>query len=592
MQARVQPSWPAVPVRPRRTTRRRGRRHAARPSRASRVRSGAAWIAAGLGACLLGGVAVSAPLWSARWNAWAQTDAARQFQAETLQALSAQTVSPAGTTSSSGGAPAANTASGQVLARLVIPAIGVDSYVLQGLTLNDSSVWSGLLDRGPAHLQGSALPGQPGNDVIFGHVNVWGAVFLQLHRLRPADEVLLETPGHTYIYQVTGSQAVAPTDVAAVQPHGRAATLQLVTCTGLWDTQRLIVYARLVAGPTTAAATGPVSLATARSLAGASEQALLRPPPVFQPIRGLAGALLRWPYAQWRQVWRDLQGLHWQAAWRAALRQARLVRGTAVPSPTPPEPALTYQIAGAWRLPGGQARVVVQEEAPASATPARVLAYTVGGGASGPSILAVRPVRFRTPQVWDISPPTAATAWQRGVLACGGDSVHWWVGPVQPVPNDGFTFQARASTLTLLQPDGLPLGGVAQPQLSEGLVPVACGDLTGDGTTSLVVRTSIPPESGKGPDTGSVAVYALEGGQATLIGQMSGGDAAPALVQPAPDGPWDIVVPQAQGPAQLWIWNDGQYALAPAGTATPASALPGVSPPPGSVDAGTTGTAG
>lgn len=590
MQARVEPGWPSAPVR--RAARRRGRRHAARPSRAARVRSGAAWIAVGLSACLLGGVAVTAPLWSARWNAWAQTDAARQFQAETLEALATQAISPSGATASSGTSAAAATASGRVLARLVIPAIGVDSYVLQGLTLNNSSVWSGLLDRGPAHLRGSALPGQPGNDVIFGHVNVWGAVFLQLHRLRPSDEVLLETPGHTYIYRVTGSQAVAPTDVAAVQPHGGAATLQLVTCTGLWDSQRLIVNAQLVAAPTAAAATRSVTLASARSLVGASEQALLRPPPVFQPIRGLAGALLRWPYAQWRNVWRDLQALHWRAAWSAALRQARLVRGTALPAPAPPVPALTYRISGTWRLPGGQARVVVQEEAPGSATPARVLAYTVGGSASGPSIVGVRQVRFRPPQVWDVSLPTAPTAWQRGVLACGGDSVHWWVGPVQPVPNDGFTFQARASTLTLLQPDGLPLDGVAQPQLSEGLVPVACGDLTGDGTTSLVVRSSIPPESGRGPDTGAVAVYALADGQAALIGQMTGADAVPLLVQPAPDGPWAILVPQVRGPAQLWTWNNGQYAPAPAGTPLPTSVLPPVSPPPGSVTAGTTSAAG
>jgi len=584
---------------------------------------GAAGVATGLVALGVGLVVATTPLWSGRWNAAAQATAARRFLQQERRAAvtpAGATGNPAGTASGAVGtgtaatatpqtaapAPGRPVAAGQPLARLVIPVIGADTYVLEGLTF-DASVWEGLLQRGPAHLEGSALPGRAGNVVIFGHVNVWGSVFQHLHRLRPGDPILLETPDSTFTYVVTGSQLVPPTDAAAVRPHGGPPTLQLVTCAGLWDTQRLIVEAALVPAPATAA---PVAPAVAESLVAAHEAALLRVPAPRPAPRGLAGAWMAMRHVAWGPAWAALRHTAWAPAWRSLLhrdwgtawagvvRAAKAVRRAAEPPPPVPPAPLHFTIAGAWPLSGGQVRVVVREEAgaedggaPGAATAGAatagagtagagtagagtagagggrivgVLAYTVGPGVAGPVLLGVRAVAFRPPVVVAAAAPAAAAGWTRGTFGCAGDVVHWWVGPVQPMENNGFTFEARSSSVTVIRPDGMPLTGIALPGLAEGTVPVACGDLTGDGTETLLLQTVLPPETAGAPAASAVMAYRLGATQAALIGQMLGvgSTAPPRLVRPAPDLPYRILVPQGTGPAQAWVFGSGSYVQA------------------------------
>lgn len=220
-------------------------------------------------ACLCAGLAgVGMPVWSGWWYAHVQAVRAAAFRSELRARPSAL---PQGSASGAGfpslpppPAPGASTlqgavgassvapldpSAGQPLAELEIPAIGLDSTVLEGLTY-DPAVWNPLLRDGPAHVLGSALPGEPGNVVIFGHLNIWGAVFLHLDELRPGDAVDFVTPYGRFQYRVTGSRVIAPTDLAAVAArHGGPATVQLVTCNGLLDGQRLLVNATLVGNP-------------------------------------------------------------------------------------------------------------------------------------------------------------------------------------------------------------------------------------------------------------------------------------------------------------------------------------------------------
>ena len=49
-----------------------------------------------------------------------------------------------------------------VIGRLEIPALGLDVALHQGIEMR-------VIDRGPSHWPGTALPGQPGNVVIAGH---------------------------------------------------------------------------------------------------------------------------------------------------------------------------------------------------------------------------------------------------------------------------------------------------------------------------------------------------------------------------------------------------------------------------------------
>ncbi len=219
-------------------------------------------------ACFVGGViGLTLPAWSGWWTHYVQVRQTRVFQHElTSVAPAASSVGTPGSSATSSAmpstpssatstGPAASSTSasaavdvpvGDPLAELSIPAIGVDAMVLEGLTY-DPSVWTPLLRQGPAHVAGSALPGQPGNVVIFGHLNIWGAVFMHLGDVKPGDDVTLRTTWGTFTYRVTGSTLISQYDTAAVAAtHTGPATLQLVTCEGVLDQHRRVVEATLV----------------------------------------------------------------------------------------------------------------------------------------------------------------------------------------------------------------------------------------------------------------------------------------------------------------------------------------------------------
>jgi LPXTG-site transpeptidase (sortase) family protein len=84
----------------------------------------------------------------------------------------------------------AATATGQTLAVLQAPVIGLNVAVVEG----DSA---DLLRGGPGHAKGSAFPGKVGNSVIFGHSGGWGAPFARIARLKPGDLLYLRLHGTT-----------------------------------------------------------------------------------------------------------------------------------------------------------------------------------------------------------------------------------------------------------------------------------------------------------------------------------------------------------------------------------------------------------
>lgn len=123
--------------------------------------------------------------------------------------------------------------------RFAIPAIGVDAPMVEG----DS--WD-MLKNNIGHRIGSAWPGERGNVVISAHNDVHGAIFKDLGKLQPGDEVLAYTPQGVYRYEVVSSQIVLPTDVSVIEPTDEP-ILTMITCyPPLVDTHRLVVTARLV----------------------------------------------------------------------------------------------------------------------------------------------------------------------------------------------------------------------------------------------------------------------------------------------------------------------------------------------------------
>lgn len=121
-----------------------------------------------------------------------------------------------------------------------VPAIGYRGAVRQGVGLN-------VLDGGPGHYPTTPWPGQPGNVGVAGHNTFW----LSFNHLKSGDRVEIQTQHGLYLYVVTGSKVVNPTDrsVLASTSDNR---LTLTTCFPLWAgayaTQRLIFTAREIGG--------------------------------------------------------------------------------------------------------------------------------------------------------------------------------------------------------------------------------------------------------------------------------------------------------------------------------------------------------
>lgn len=131
---------------------------------------------------------------------------------------------------------------GDELAVLRIPTLGLDLVVFEGTA-------SSTLKRGPGHLDGTPMPGQPGNSVLSGHRTTYGAPFFALDDLRAGDEIEVDTALGTHRYAVRELVIVKPTDVW-VAAHRDGAWLTLTTCNPVGSArERLVVMAELVAGP-------------------------------------------------------------------------------------------------------------------------------------------------------------------------------------------------------------------------------------------------------------------------------------------------------------------------------------------------------
>jgi sortase A len=127
-------------------------------------------------------------------------------------------------------------------ARMRVPRVGLDAVVFEGVDTES-------LAKGPGHMPGTSLPGQPGNSVISGHRTTHGRPFHDFDLLVPGDRVEIETAIGNHIYEVRDSFIVAPTDVWVTDQRD-GGWLTLTTCNPKYSaTERLIVTAELVSGP-------------------------------------------------------------------------------------------------------------------------------------------------------------------------------------------------------------------------------------------------------------------------------------------------------------------------------------------------------
>lgn len=120
-----------------------------------------------------------------------------------------------------------------------IPKIGLVHPIFEGVTLT-------VIDHGPGHWPGSAVPGQLGNAVFAGHRVTHTHPFRNIDQLVPGDEIQFVMPDGTYTYRMTQQQIVTPNDTWIVNPTPTA-TLTLFACHPPGSaTHRIVVRAEYV----------------------------------------------------------------------------------------------------------------------------------------------------------------------------------------------------------------------------------------------------------------------------------------------------------------------------------------------------------
>ena len=190
--------------------------------------------------------------------------------------------------------PAPPPPSGDAVAIMVIPKIGLDRAVVQGVAVPD-------LRRGPGHYPTSPLPGQIGNAAIAGHRTTYGAPFNRIDELAPGDPILVTTAVGTFRYKVraqpdgSGHLIVKPTEVGVLNATPTA-TLTLTTCNPKFSaSQRLVVQANLdvVRSPKPQKAS-PRIISAASSVGGLSGASESKLPTLWWGLAAAAVGLLWW----------------------------------------------------------------------------------------------------------------------------------------------------------------------------------------------------------------------------------------------------------------------------------------------------------
>jgi sortase A len=106
------------------------------------------------------------------------------------------------------------------VARLRVPAHGVDLIVLDGVS-------GRTLAFAPGHATGTPRPGQAGTAIVTGHRDTH---FRFLARVRPGDDVIVDTPGRPSAHFRVRETAVVDSRTAVIRRAPDAAALVLLTC--------------------------------------------------------------------------------------------------------------------------------------------------------------------------------------------------------------------------------------------------------------------------------------------------------------------------------------------------------------------------
>ena len=101
----------------------------------------------------------------------------------------------------------------------------------------------------------TALPGQPGSPVIFGHSTLpqffdakkYTTIFSNLPKVKPGSDIFVKYNDQEYTYRVTSTIEVKPSELWVLKQNYNAKTIKVITCVPPGTTlKRLVVEASLI----------------------------------------------------------------------------------------------------------------------------------------------------------------------------------------------------------------------------------------------------------------------------------------------------------------------------------------------------------
>jgi sortase A len=127
---------------------------------------------------------------------------------------------------------------GEAVAVLDIPKIGVHKTVVEGVGVPD-------LKKAPGHYPQTPMPGQAGNAAIAGHRTTYGAPFYRLNELAKGDDIRVRTLQGEFTYVVESTQVVAPSQTEVLLPTDEP-HLTLTTCDPRFSARRRLVVSAVL----------------------------------------------------------------------------------------------------------------------------------------------------------------------------------------------------------------------------------------------------------------------------------------------------------------------------------------------------------
>lgn len=98
--------------------------------------------------------------------------------------------------------------------------------------------------KGVSYLQTSAIPGEKGNSILYGHN--WSNLLGNLKRVKPGDEiVIIFSDNSSKLFYVEFITEVSPNETSILNSSSDE-RITVYTCSGFLDNKRLVVVAKLL----------------------------------------------------------------------------------------------------------------------------------------------------------------------------------------------------------------------------------------------------------------------------------------------------------------------------------------------------------